>query len=164
MHRLTIITVLAVPFALLAAPVNAGWNGAEWEMTPLEVEAATSGFARATRENLPRENSRARVGNRAEFENELSRFEVEYRFTHLGLAEIELTPEFDDCQAVMQSFIESFGQPEYREQAILRTFVWIDVENDNRIVLLHSTARICDFTFTSLSRFNGARAEASQED
>jgi len=128
-------------------------------MTPQEVETATNGFARATRDRLPSEGSRPRIGNRAEFENNLSSFEVIYRFDHTGLYQIELNPEFDDCEVVMRSFIQSFGQPEYQEQVILRTFVWLDEANDNRIVLLHSTADVCEFNFGSLSQFNARNGD-----
>ena len=142
-----------VAAACYATPAIAGWNGAEWGMTPSEVEQATQGFARATRSDLPREGRAAVRGASASFETAISDFEVEYRFDHEGLMEIELTPGFEDCARVAEDFQASFGVPAYREQAILRTFVWEDEENDNRIVLLHSAAEVCTFTFSSLSKF-----------
>ena len=155
-RRVSFGIVLATAF--YATPALAGWNGAEWGMTPPEVEQATLGFARATRDDLPREGRDPVTGARASFENELSDFEVRYRFDHGGLMRIELKPELDDCSRVAEDFQASFGVPQYHEQAILRTFVWEDEENDNRIVLLHSVAEVCTFTFGSLSKFRERQA------
>lgn len=129
-------------------------------MSPQQVEMATDGFARMTRDTLPREGREPRVSNRAEFEDQLSDFEVEYLHDHSGLMQIKLIPEYDDCEAVLNAFVGSFGQPAYQEQIILRTFVWEDAPNDNRIVLVHSTADICEFQFFSLSAFRERSAAA----
>ncbi len=123
-------------------------------MTPQQVEEATEGFARMTREELPREGREPRLSNRAEFESELSNFEVEYYHDHTGLQQIRLIPEFDDCDEVLNAFVSTFGEPiEYQEQVILRNFAWHDEENDNRIVLAHSTANLCTVYFYSLSDY-----------
>lgn len=140
----------------------AGWNGAEWGMTPQQVESATSGFARMIRSELPQEGADLRVANQGEFSNEVSDFRVRYYFSSEGLAQIELVPQFSDCQQVFSQFVAAFGAPETQEQVILRIHRWYDEENDNLIGLIHSTSRVCEVNFSSLERYRDRQADPAR--
>lgn len=150
------LAALAATTALnmFTPPPGTGWEGANWGMTPEEVSAAVPGV-RAVRWGMSLENTRkqgAKAANLYEIELEAS-----YFYGPEGLRFIRFEVPFRRCEALVDGLLAEHGQPtDVSDQVILKVISWEDPEAGNRLVLLHSTAGICDLRIRSIEQTGNA--------
>jgi len=145
----SLLAAVAATIALNAVspPPEAGWEGAEWGMTPEQVSAAVPGV-RSVRRGMSLSNARMQgVRDVALFDTGL---EAQYFYGPDGLAFIRFDVPFGRCEALVEGLLAAHGQPsDTRDQVILKLITWEDPEAGNRLVLLHSSAGICDLRIRS---------------
>lgn len=144
-----LLAAVAAATALnISPPPNAGWEGANWGMTPEQVSAAVPGV-RVVRWGMSLGNARKRSAKDAKlYEIEL---EASYFYGPDGLSFIRFDVPFRRCEALVDGLLAEHGQPtEVSDQVILKVISWEDSEAGNRLVLLHSTAGICDLRIRSI--------------
>ena len=146
----SLLVAVAATIALMFSPPSAaGWEGAEWGMTPEQVSAAVPGM-RTVRRGTSLSNARKQgVRDAALYEIEL---EAEYFYGSDGLAFIRFDVPFGRCEALVDGLLAEQGQPtDVSDQAILKLITWENPEAGNRLVLLHSAAGICDLRIRSIT-------------
>lgn len=146
----SLLAAVAAATALnMLPPPSVGWEGANWGMTPEQVSAAVPGV-RAVRWGMSLDNARKRGAKAANlYEIEL---EASYFYGPDGLTFVRFDVPFRRCGALVDGLLAEHGQPtEVSDQVILKVISWEDPEAGNRLVLLHSTAGICDLRIRSIS-------------
>lgn len=139
-------TILLNIFAL---PTQAGWEGAEWGMTPEQVSAAVPGV-RDVRRGMSLSDARKQSVRDVELYN--IRLEASYFYGAHGLTFIRFDVPFRQCTTLVDGLLAEHGQPtNVSDQGILKLITWDDPEAANRLVLLHSTAGICDLRVRSIT-------------
>jgi hypothetical protein len=123
-------------------------------MTPEEVSAAVPGV-RVVRWGMSLDNARKRGAKSANlYEIEL---EASYFYGPDGLSFIRFDVPFRRCEALVDGLLAEHGQPtDASDQVILKVITWEDPEAGNRLVLLHSTAGICDLRIRSIEEAGNA--------
>lgn len=139
---------------LFSLPADAGWEGANWGMTPEQVSAAVPGV-RAVRAGMTLDNARKRgVRDASLYGIEL---EASYFYGPGGLAFIRFDVPFRQCEPLVDGLLADHGQPtEVSDQVILKVITWQDPDAGNRLVLLHSTAGICDLRIRPIEEVGDA--------
>lgn len=148
MHSLmaTVATTLALNG--FSPPADPGWEGAVWRMTPEQVSAAVPGV-RPVRRGESLSNARQQHERDAMLYG--IRVEAEYFYGPDGLDFIRFEVPFRRCEALVDGLLTEHGSPtEVHDQAILRLITWEDPDAGNKLVLLYSTARICDLRIRSI--------------
>lgn len=148
---MNILLVLTAAIALARSPPQpaAGWQGAAWGMTPEQVAGAVPGI-RAVRWGTSLSDARKR-GVRATEVYGIG-VEAEYFYGPGGLAFIRLDAPFGRCGDLVDGLLAEHGSPtEVSDQAILKLITWEDPDAGNRLVLLHSSAGICDLRIRSIA-------------
>jgi len=146
-------SLLAAAAAILAlggssSPFDPGWEGAAWGMTPEQVSAALPGIRVVRREESLSNARKQRVRDALLYDIEV---EAEYYFDADGLAFIRFEVPFRRCEALVDGLLTEHGSPvEVHDQVILRLITWEDPEAGNKLVLLYSSARICDLRIRSI--------------
>ena len=149
MHLL--LAAVASTFALniFSSPPDAGWEGAEWGMTPEQVSAAVPGV-RVVRRGMSLANARKKGVRDAQL-YEIG-LEAEYYFGPEGLAFVRFDVPFRRCEALVHDMLAEHGEPTgVSDQIILKLITWEDPEAGNRLVLMHSAAGICDLRIRSIA-------------
>jgi hypothetical protein len=152
---LSLLAAVAATIALNVSPSpsNAGWEGAEWGMTPEQVSAAVSGV-RAVRRGMSLSGAR-KQGVRDTELYEIA-LEASYFYRSGGLAFVRFDVPFTQCEALVDGLLADHGQPtNVSDQVILKVITWEDPEAGNRLVLLHSTAGICDLRIRPTEQTGG---------
>lgn len=146
----SLLAAVAATMALnwFSPPSDPGWEDAEWGMTPEQVSAAVPGL-RVVRWGMSLDNARKRGVRGAElYDIEL---EASYFYGPDGLAFIRFDVPFRQCEALVDGLLAEHGQPtNMSDQMILKVITWEDPEAGNQLVLLHSTAGICDLRIRSI--------------
>jgi hypothetical protein len=144
----------ATALNMFTPPPGAGWEGANWGMTPEEVSAAVPGV-RVVRWGMSLDNARKRGAKAANLYG--IELEASYFYGPDGLRFIRFDVPFRRCEALVDGLLAEHGQPtDVSDQAILKVISWEDPEADNRLVLLHSTAGICDLRIRSIEEAGNA--------
>jgi hypothetical protein len=146
----SVFAFAAVTIMLNSFPLQtqAGWEGAEWGMTPEEVSAAVPGVRVVRRGMLL---SDARNQSVRDVELYSIRLEASYFYGPQGLTFIRFDVPFRRCTTLVDGLVAEHGQPtSVSDQTILKIITWEDPEAANRLVLLHSTAGICDLRIRSV--------------
>jgi len=148
MQSLLAAVAATIALNVSSPPSDAGWEGAQWGMTPEQVSAAVPGV-RVVRRGMSLSNARKQgVRDAALYGLEL---EAEYFYGPDGLNFIRFDVPFRRCGALVEGLLAEHGQPtDVSDQAILKLITWEDREAGNRLVLLHSAAGICDLRVRSI--------------
>lgn len=142
-----------IVLSIFALPAHAGWDGAEWGMTPEQVSAAVPGV-RVIRQGMPLSDARKQSARDVELYD--IRLEASYFYGPRGLTFIRFDVPFRRCAALVDGLIAAHGQPtNVSDQAILKLITWEDPDAGNRLVLLHSAAGICDLRIRSIEAGDG---------
>lgn len=154
MHNLLAALAATTTLNMVSQPSNAGWEGANWGMTPEEVSAAVPGV-RVVRWGMSLDNARRRGVKEAKlYEIEL---EASYFYGPDGLSFIRFDVPFRRCEALVDGLLDEHGQPtDVSEQVLLKVITWEDPEAGNRLVLLHSPSGICDLRIRSIEEAGNA--------
>ncbi len=145
--------LLAAAAAVLAlggssSPSDPGWEGAAWGMTPEQVSAAVPGVRAVRREESLSNARKQRVSDARLYGIDV---EAEYYFDADGLAFIRFEVPFRRCEALVDGLLTEHGSPvEVHDQVILRLITWEDPDGGDKLVLLYSSARICDLRIRSI--------------
>lgn len=146
----SLLAAVAATLALnvFSSPSDAGWEGAEWGMTPEQVSAAVPGI-RLVRRGMSLSNARKQgVRDAVLFGLEL---EAEYFYGPDGLSFIRFEVPFRRCGALVDGLLTEHGQPtNVSDQVILKLISWEDPAAGNRLILLHSAAGVCDLRVRSI--------------
>ena len=149
-----LIATAAIAFAALSSPTYAGWQNAEWGMTPEQVSVAVPGL-RSVRFGASLSNARKRSVRDAEIHG--IAVEAEYFYGQSGLAFIRFDVPFRRCQDLVEGLVAQHGQPtEVSDQVILKLLTWEDAEARNKLVLIHSSAGICDLRIRSIAEMENS--------
>lgn len=148
--------VMCAAAAVLLWPsvAAAGWRGAEWDMTPEQVAAATSGEAALVAKR--RKSMEKTIGNRGTYVDRGTKFQTTYYFDQRGLAMIGLEPPRKfNCASLAEPLVAAYGDPVvFSDQVILRLVIWHDAKAATRIRLLVSAgAGICTLYYERLSDY-----------
>lgn len=151
----SVLAAVAATIALTISPLpnHAGWEGAEWGMTPEQVSAAVPGV-RVVRRGMSLSDARKQGVRDVElYDIEL---EASYFYGPDGLTFIRFDVPFRRCATVIDGLLAEHGQPtNVSDQAILKLITWEDPEAGNRLVLQHSAAGICDLRMRSIEAGDG---------
>lgn len=153
MHKVLVAgwpRTLVLPIALYANPLQAGWGGAEWNMSPEQVATSTGGQAPlSSGKRVDRLDGR-KIGNVGEHVMAGAKFRTVYYYDDLELAQITFSGRPRDCSTIAQSLVEQYGEPDaMTDQLILRTVTWHDPPNGNHLTLLVSRS-LCDMILQRL--------------
>ena len=146
----SVLAAVAATIALniFALPAHAGWQGAEWGMTPEQVSAAVPGV-RVVRQGMLLSDARKRGVRDVELYD--IALEASYFYGPDGLTFIRFDVPFRRCTTLVDGLLAEHGQPtNVSDQAILKLIAWEDPEAGNRLVLMHSAAGVCDLRIRSI--------------
>jgi hypothetical protein len=150
MRRLASIAPAALLLALPAGIAEAGWERAQWNMTPEQVAEAMGGQAPLRRGGRLGDKVVRNVGQHSIGR---ARFRTEYYYDAQGLALVTLDRRSGDCREIAQSIVDQHGQPlRTSDQVILRLFIWHDRPQSNRIRLMVSHG-LCNLHYERLSDY-----------
>ena len=138
-----------IALTVFSAPAYAGWENAEWGMTPEQALAVVPGL-RPVRFGMSLSDARKRSVRDAEFHG--IAVEAEYFYSQAGLAFIRFDVPYERCQDLVDGLVAQHGRPaDVSDQVILKLITWVDTEAQNRMVLMHSPAGICDLRLKPIS-------------
>ncbi len=152
------LLAVAVTLASVIAPnAHAGWRGAEWGMTPEDVQTAMKGEAPLG--ESWKDDTEDKVRNIGEYVWEGHKFRALYRYDAQGLSAVTLEWKSKvrekDCQALLENVIAGSGPPlRVSDQVLFKNIIWHDKESQNRIRLMVSLpAGICALHMERLSDY-----------
>ncbi len=135
----------------ITSPLQAGWDGAQWNMTAKQVAAANGVLAPLSSGKRKDRLDGRTVGNVGEQTLGKAKFRVVYYYDEAGLAQITFNHRSGSCESVAETLIEQYGEPsEMKDQIIFRTVTWLDLQGENRVTLMISRG-LCDVILQRLS-------------
>lgn len=136
----------------IAVPAHAGWEYAEWGMSPEEVAAASSGSVEVSAydpESVLYGNPQRAIGS-----GKYMGAPVDVRFYFdpkvNALRNIDLVPERSDCARVRDNMIDTFGAIDPSDEVITlddgtpldqTVWEWTDPENGDQVEFLQVTTK-----------------------
>lgn len=144
----TVVAALCLAMAAIVSPAAADWEGARWGMSVDEAHAAIPGL-RPVRNGIRLSDARKHSVRDVVFMG--IEAEASYYYGENGLAFVALDVPFRQCQALVEGLITRYGSPaSVDDQLLLKLITWDDAAAGNRMVLMHSTAGICNLRLKPL--------------
>lgn len=153
MHKMFSVSLFGLLMIAWSTQAHAGFEAAQWGMTPAQVATALPDEAPLSPGSLGDSLEGKTVGNVGEHVDGERKFRAVYYYDTRGLTLVTLHASPSDCQGVLKDILGKHGNP-YRvsDQMIFRLIIWHDAPNSNRLRLMVSKG-ICDLHYERLDDY-----------
>jgi hypothetical protein len=130
----------------------AGWDKTAWDMTPDQVAQAAGQETHLARGGPRRDLAGFKIGNEGRHEWQGLKFRTTFYYDDRGLALVDLEARPEKCVELARALVRAYGQPvKLTDQVIMRSIVWHDAAQQNRILLIAAGAAFCDLRYYRLA-------------
>jgi len=143
----------AIAAISISMPAKAHWQYTKWDMTPVQVIAASKGSAKSAAGDMSAQKDKTRDVDGTYVTGDRT-FDVSFWFAEGLLKLVTLSPAGGPgerrCLDLKRDLLAKYGEPIERSPGSVERSMWADKPTGNRVVIISSGDDFCELQYAPL--------------